>query len=64
MRKPHTWHTNPDWSPKTHFDRTCEFCLAMAPHGGCMLPFRRLIQVRRWKALEARYTRLEQRRHR
>lgn len=64
MRKPHNWQHNPDWSPKTHFKRTCKICLEMAPNGGCMLPFRLLRQVRRWAKIDAPHTRKDQRKFR
>lgn len=64
MIKPHQWHINPDWSPKTHLDRTCEICIEQAPRGGCMLPFRRLRQVRRWAKIDAPFKRKEQRKYR
>ena len=37
--------------PKSHRRRGCKECLEF-PKGGCMLPFRKLRQVRRWKAMQ------------
>lgn len=49
--------TNPNGSPKSHRrPRTCEHCREY-PKGACLLPFRHLTIVRKFKAMEAKWTR-------